>query len=171
MSDVERILCDDSEIAQSTSEPNKFLAEAMNKIMDSYVASAFQPDDLPAVMGSFIANTCPSTEDNLVMEQNVNDDVELAEILSSNQSEYSFMTDAFVPDIRRDVAFYIDQEVPTDNAEVYESLRTATVEETKVCIAINSLYRASKTTFRNINETFKSCFSTDEYRKAKKEIS
>lgn len=129
MSDVERIiLCDDSEMAQSSSEPNKLLAEAMNQIMDSYVASTFPPDVLPTVMGSFIANTFPSTED-LCMEQNVNDNVEFAEGLSSDQSEYSFLADAFMPHIKRDVEFYIDEEGPAANAGVYESLATATVEE------------------------------------------
>lgn len=129
MSDVEVeqvIFCEDTDIVHCTSEPNDLLAESMNKIMDSYVANACQPLEEPAVMGSLIANTYPSIED---LPCNVINDDGTAETLSrSDHSEYSFLADAFVADIVRDVAFYIDED-STETAEVDENLQTASVED------------------------------------------
>lgn len=143
MSEIEQvILCDNEAITQSTSEPSDLQAEAMNKIMDTYVANAFQSiENLPVVMGSFIANPFSPLQDLPpgIEQININENVEgPAETLSKSDhsSEYSFLADAFVADIGRDVTFYIE-EGPSENNEVYENLRTATVvERTEVYYAL-----------------------------------
>lgn len=136
MSDVERVIfcgTDDSNVIQNLPEPDDFLNEAMNKIMDSYVANPFQSiEEYPAVMSSCIANPFHHLEEYTgEYEEQYNDVNENAptEMLSSDYSEYSFLSDAYVADIGRDVTFYIE-EGPPMKGEVYKSPRSDSVEET-----------------------------------------
>lgn len=94
MSDVERIaISDDNDIVETTLEPNDLIADAMNKIMKLMVGSNL----IPIEVFPFV----PDVErvDGAVSE----------EFSRSDNSEY-LITDTFVADINRDVAFYMDDD-------------------------------------------------------------
>lgn len=90
MSDVEKVVnCDDNDVSENNPESSELLTQAMGKIMESYVNTAMgmsfdQPSQ--SITGGVPMNRSSSTED----------------------SDYSFLTDAFAEDlIGRDMAFYI----------------------------------------------------------------
>nr|XP_049693311.1 uncharacterized protein LOC110379945 [Helicoverpa armigera] len=101
MSDVERVvICDETEIVQSTAEPSELLTEAMNKIMESYVNTA---------LAMTIEQPLQSIAGALPVERSS----------SPEQSDYSFLTDAYAEDIDRDIAFYIRDDGAGDTDRNY----------------------------------------------------
>lgn len=90
MSDVERVTtCDDTEIVQSSPEPSERLVEATIKILESFVNTA---------MGMTTEQTSQAEP-----SQSVAAAVPSERSSNSENSEYSFLTDACV----KDTAFYI----------------------------------------------------------------
>lgn len=127
MSEVEHIvICDDTEVIDSSTSHNDFLVEITNKIVESHITNIIVPLEEPLV--------------NVVEEIKENEEMSVIEKVSdSNISEASFAVDAFVEDIGRNVAFFIDEIVSDEQTEVYESLEV--IEEVKVRRYLsNSIY-------------------------------
>lgn len=114
MSDVERIVvCDDTEIIDSTSEPNVLIVDAMNKILESHDANR----TIPLEAFPLISNV--EIVDGAVVDLPI-----------SKNSDYSLMADAFAAmDINRDIAFYIDDYNSREKRDVNEMYQPAVVEE------------------------------------------
>lgn len=111
MSDVERvIICDETEIVQNNPDSNELLTEAMKKIMESFVSAPLEMTVEP-VQGYIV------TEDPIVIEksESVAGVMSPEKSLNSEQSEYSFLTDANAEDIGHDMALYIHDDGAGDN--------------------------------------------------------
>lgn len=105
MSEVERVdICNDMAVIQDESAPNELLTEDMCKIIESYVNTAFN-----IAFG----------QESLICEEQESQDPEKS-LKSSEQSGYSFLTEAFSGDVCKDVAFYVENECVTNEEKVTE---------------------------------------------------
>ncbi|KAJ8719025.1 hypothetical protein PYW07_016581 [Mythimna separata] len=104
MSDVEKVTAgDDSETVQSNSEPNDRLVEATIKILESFVNTAIGvTSELTSLA---LAEPTKSVADAVPSERSSN----------SEQSEYSFLSDAYAENIGKDIAFYIHDDGAGDD--------------------------------------------------------
>lgn len=95
MSEVERAdICDDMAVVQNDFTPNELLTEDMSKIMESYVNTAF--------------NIALGQEFQICEAEEAQDPEK--SLKSSEQSGYSFLTEALSGDVGKDVAFYVENE-------------------------------------------------------------
>lgn len=105
MSEVERVdISDDTAVVQNDFTPNELLTEDMSKIMESYVNTAFN-----IALG----------QEFQICEAQESQDPEKS-LKSSEQSGYSFLTEAFSGDVGKDVAFYVENECVGNEAKVVE---------------------------------------------------
>lgn len=105
MSEVERVdICDDMAVVQNDFTPNELLTEDVSKIMESYVNTAFD-----IALG----------QEFQICEAQESQDPEKS-LKSSEQSGYSFLTEAFSGYVGKDVAFYVENECVANEGKVIE---------------------------------------------------
>lgn len=107
MSEVERLcddICDDMAVIQDESASNELLTEDMCKIIESYANTAFI-----IAFGQESQNY--DTQESQDPEKSLK---------SSEQSGYSFLTEALSGDVGKDVAFYVENECVPNEGKITE---------------------------------------------------
>lgn len=125
MSEVERVdICDDMAAAQNDFLSNELLTEDMSKIMESYVNAAFN-----IALG----------QEFQICEAQESQDPEKS-LKSSEQTGYSFKTEAFSGDVGKDVSFYVENECVANEGKVAEIIEDMIENEaTKLTEVFDSL--------------------------------